>query len=303
MSLRQRSKIPLTAPRSFVTLGEHLPQKRAVYKQIDVEQYRVQGPSPLHSAAELPRVMFELAGLFCSWPLLGAEPRGDGHPVLVMPGFTAGDESTVVLRRFLSRLGYQPIAWGLGRNNGSFELQEQLVRTFYELSSRTERRISLIGQSLGGVFARELARQFPDRVRTAITLGSPFSSDGPESTNGVVARLFQYMSGMTRDEMRDQMLRFPAQPPPVPCTAIYSKSDGVVHWSSCLEYPGAQAENIEVVASHSGMAMNPLIYHVIADRLAQAEGNWRPFERNQGLRAFFYPKPESKTRKVHQCAN
>jgi pimeloyl-ACP methyl ester carboxylesterase len=274
-----------------------------LYKQIDVERYRVAGPSAWHSLAELPRVMFELSTLLYTWPMLGAAPRGDGHPVLVLPGFTAGDESTVMLRRYLARLGYQPLPWNLGRNTGSFQLQERLFGAFRELTRTVPGPLSIIGQSLGGVFARELARQFPEHVRFTITLGSPFSSDAPETANGAVARLFQYMSGMTRDEMRDQMLRYPPEPPPVPCSAIYSKSDGVVHWSSCLEYPGAQAENIEVVASHTGMAMNPIVYHVIADRLAQARDDWKPFERSRGWRTFVYPQPERKHREVAACAN
>lgn len=274
-----------------------------MYKDINVEQYRTEGPSPWHSVAELPRVLFEISSLMYSWPLLGTGPRGDGHPVLVLPGFTAGDESTVMLRRYLSRIGYEPLPWRLGRNTGSFELQERLVRAFYVLSQRLDRKISIVGQSLGGVFARELARQFPDRVRFTITLGSPFSSEGPDAANGVVARLFQYLSGMNREEMRDQMLRFPAQPPPVPSTAIYSKSDGVVHWSSCLEYPGSKAENIEVVASHTGMAMNPVVFHLIADRLSQPEDDWKPFERTRGWRPFVYPRPETKTSQVPECVN
>jgi len=293
----------LTGIPFFVTLLSHQLLPQIVYQPLDVEKYRSEGPSAWHSAAELPRVLMELSSLMYSWPLLGSAPRGDGHPVLVLPGFTAGDESTVMLRRFLTRIGYQALPWRQGRNTGSFDLQEQLVRHFYELGRKTERKISIVGQSLGGVFARELARQFPDQVRCAITLGSPFSSDGPETTNGAVARLFQYMSGMTRDEMRDQMLRFPAEPPPVPTSAIYSKSDGVVHWSACLEFPGAEAENIEVVASHSGMALNPLIYHVIADRLSQPENGWKPFERTRGWRSLVFPKPEQKTRQVPACAN
>jgi pimeloyl-ACP methyl ester carboxylesterase len=274
-----------------------------VYQTLEFEKYRAPSPSTWHSATELPRVLMELYSLFYTWPLLGAAPRGDGHPVLVLPGFAAGDESTAVLRRYLARLGYQPLPWGLGRNTGSFELQEQLVRAFYTLTRAHSRRISIVGQSLGGVFARELARQFPDHVRFTVTLGSPFSSAGPESANGTVARLFQYMSGMTQDEMRDQMLGYPPEPPPVPSTAIYSKSDGVVHWSSCLEYPGTQAENIEVIASHTGMAMNPVVYHVIADRLAQPERDWKPFERTRGWREFVYPQPERKPRQVPVCAN
>ena len=126
-------------------------------------------------------------------------PRGDGHRVLVLPGFTAGDESTVVLRRFLARHGYAALPWGLGQNTGSVDLQERLVDSFIRLTDEHDEKVSIIGQSLGGVYGRELARQFSEHVRQVITLGSPFSSAGPESTYALVGRLFQYISGMSRD--------------------------------------------------------------------------------------------------------
>jgi len=266
-----------------------------VYQELDVEAHRAPGPSTLHSMTELPRVFLEATSLAYLWPLLGTAPRGDGHAVMVLPGFTAGDESTAILRRFLGRLGYRALPWTLGQNTGSFALQERLIERFEALTQRSGERISLIGQSLGGVYARELARQFAPRVRQVITLGSPFASKSPETTNAVVSRLFQYMSGMSRDDMRDYMLSFAAEPPPVPSTAIYSRADGVVHWQSCLEYAGAQAENVEVHGSHSGMAMNAMVFHVLADRLAQADGQWRPFQRQQGCRALVYPKPAPTT--------
>jgi len=271
-----------------------------VYEELDVLQHRQKGPSVWDSATELPRILLELTSLVYSWPLLVNAPRGDGHPVMVLPGFTAGDESTLVLRRYLARLDYEVLPWEQGQNTGSFELQELLVQHFYLLTRKLDRKITLIGQSLGGVFARALARQFPDNVRQVVTLGSPFSSQGPEATNAVVARLFQYMSGMTPEEMRDQMLATLEQPMPVPATAIYSKSDGVVHWSSCLDLEGPQTENVEIIGSHSGMAHNPLVYHVLADRLAQPEGEWRPFERAEGCRALLFPKPQVRR---EQCAN
>jgi len=263
----------------------------AVYQELDVEAHRAPGPSTLHSLTELPRVFFEAASLAYLWPLLGQAPRGDGHAVMVLPGFTAGDESTAVLRRFLGRLGYRALPWELGQNTGSFALQERLVGRFEALTRAGGERISLVGQSLGGVYARELARRFAPRVRQVISLGSPFASRSPETTNSVVSRLFQYMSGMTRDDMHGYMLGFAAEAPPVPSTAIYSRADGVVHWQSCLEYAGPQSENVEVHGSHTGMAMNPLVFHVLADRLAQADGQWRPFQRQDGCRALVYPQP------------
>jgi pimeloyl-ACP methyl ester carboxylesterase len=264
-----------------------------MYEQIDVDTYRSPGPSALHSATELPRVLMEMTSLAYTWPWLGCAPRGDGHPVLVVPGFAADDTSTILLRRFLERLGYLPLEWGLGRNIGTFELQERLFELLQSLTDEYDETISLVGQSLGGVYARELARQFPDRIRQVITLGSPFSATGPDSTHPLVGQLFQRLSGLNEEEMRAMALRFDASPPPVPMTAIYSRTDGIVHWSACLEGEAEQAENIEVIGSHTGMAVNPLVFHVIADRLAQPEGSWQPFEHSRGWRGLMFPRPSA----------
>ncbi len=283
-----------------------------MYQPIDVSKFRSPGPNALHSITEAPRVLAELSSLIYAWPLLGTTlgraRKGDGHPVLVLPGFTAGDESTVLLRRFLSRLGYRALPWELGRNTGAVDLQDRLVQRFERLIREYDVPVSLVGQSLGGVYARELARQFPDRVRLVATLGSPFASTHPDNVSPLVSRLFQYLSGQSQAEMRDQMLQYVAEAPPVPCTAIYSKSDGVVHWTSCLEYRSDQSENIEVPGSHTGMAMNALVFHALADRLAQPPGEWRPFSRDCAWRALLYPEPEptlnpSNAREVPVCAN
>lgn len=261
-----------------------------MYETLEVSAPARGGPSFWDSATELPRVMLEMVSLGYSLPWFSRAPRGDGHSVLVLPGFTAGDQSTLVLRRLLSLLNYNALPWELGQNTGSVEIQQQLRVRFQELIEGTQGAISIVGQSLGGVFARILAHEFPGHVRQVITLGSPFASSGPDNVNSLVSRLFQNLSGMTEDEMRDQMTEFPAAAPPVPSTAIYSRSDGVVHWSSCVEYEGERAESVEVLGSHSGMAFNPMVLNVIADRLSQKEGNWLPFER-RGCRALLYPKP------------
>jgi pimeloyl-ACP methyl ester carboxylesterase len=263
-----------------------------LYEPLEVPERSTSGPSLWDSATELPRVMLEMTSLTYSLPWLATAPRGDGHSVMVLPGFTAGDGSTLVLRRLLKSLNYNPIPWELGQNTGSTELQQRLRDRFQQVADEFAGRISLVGQSLGGVYARILAREWPDRVRQVITLGSPFASGTPDTVNTLVSRLFQTVSGMSREEMRHQMTDFPASAPPVPSTAIYSKSDGVVHWSTCVEYEGDQAENVEVLGSHSGMAFNPLVLHVIADRLAQPANKWRPFAR-RGCRSLVYPKPEN----------
>lgn len=287
------TKFTLTPWKLFVTLKKHLDRRVSVYQQIDVDRYRTPGPSFLNSITELPRVMLELTSLLYSWPWLAAAPRGDGHRVLVLPGFTGGDDSTLLLRRYLNRLGYDALPWELGRNTGSVDLQDRLVRHVRRLTEQCDGRMSIVGQSLGGVFARELSREFAPRIRQVICLGSPFSSTGPENTHSVVGQLFQRMSGMTVADMEAQLRAYASEPPPVPSTAIYSKSDGVVHWSACLEFAGAFSENIEVVGSHTGMSLNPLVFQVLADRLAQPDGAWRPFERRPGMCSLLYPVPEA----------
>ena len=250
------------------------------------------GPPPMiYAATELLRVVGEAASLSLSWmPLLASAPQGDGHPVLVLPGFAAGDGSTLVLRRFLSRLGYRTLPWGLGRNSGAPAQAFSLMRRFHRLAHTFAQPISIVGQSLGGVYAREIARKFPGAVRLVVTLGSPFAASSRQETNPLVRLLFERMSGVSIEQMRSTMVRQdPRVPPPVPVTALYSKTDGVVNWRTCMEVETERTENIEVVGSHSGMTVHPLVLHVIADRLAQGCDDWLKFDRRQGMRALVFP--------------
>lgn len=252
-------------------------------------------PSLWDSATELPRVLLEMTALGYTWPALATAPRGDGHRVMVLPGFMAGDQSTLALRRYLSRQNYRVEGWALGQNNGGLEQQEALLERFEKFLNELPGKVSLVGQSLGGVYSRLLALNWPDRVRQVITLGSPFASPGPDTVNSAVSRLFQYMSGLSVTEMRDQMLAL-ARRLPVPTTAVYSRTDGVVHWTSCVEEAGNWAENVEVIGSHSGMGFNPLVLFVVADRLAQPDGDWRPFDRSGCPRGLVYPTPVNDAR-------
>ena len=236
-------------------------------------------PSPALLALE-GRAWFEFAALLPAMPLLGRAPVGDGHPVLVLPGWLASDRSTQALRWFLRDRGYQVHGWKLGRNYGpSGALRTVLAERFAALRQRHGRSISLIGWSLGGIYARELARRFPRDVRQVITLASPFRD--PSATS--VARLFRSRGDGRQGVPHGQL----ATPLPVPSTSIYSRSDGIVAWRSCVEEGGPLRESVEVRSSHCGMGHHPAVLLVIADRLALPEGAWRPFEaRGLGLRRF-----------------
>ena len=244
-------------------------------------------------ASEFPRVMFEVARLSMLWnTMVRLGDRGDGHPVMVLPGFTAGDESTLILRRFLTRLGYVSLPWLQGQNTGEAALLEGAMRRVYRAHLAYGEKISLVGQSLGGIYAREIVREFPQAVRCVVTLGSPFAAEDAESTNPFVQRLFESMSGQTVDDMRERLHGVdPRAPLAMPATAVYSKSDGVAAWHTCLQRDSEISENVEVVASHSGMAMNPDVLHVIADRLSQDPARWQRFGGHRGCGSWIYPKP------------
>jgi pimeloyl-ACP methyl ester carboxylesterase len=243
-------------------------------------------PSRLLQLLEL-RASWEFAAGLAALPWLHLAPRGDGHPVLVLPGLVASDASTRLLRDFLKSSGYDVHGWGLGRNYGPRPgVEAAMLALIDRLHAQSGRTISLIGQSLGGAYARLLAVQRPDAVRSVITLGSPVAGH-PRSSNAW--RIYEFTSG--KSGVDPKTWQQVTQAPQVPTTSIYSRTDGVVAWQTSIE-PSAQphTENIEVVSSHIGMAVHPLVLFAVADRLAQPEGQWQPFER-RGWRAAAFPKP------------
>jgi pimeloyl-ACP methyl ester carboxylesterase len=231
---------------------------------------------------EWPRAFAEATTLPASWPLLAQAKRGDGHPVLVLPGYWAGDGSTAVLRRYLRALGYHTHRWGLGQNLGLEDgVGGRLLDRLEELHARDGRSVSLVGWSLGGVYAREIAKLAPTLVRQVVTLGSPFGMQRRADGAGWLAGM---VFGSPQGAEREGRI---ANPPPVPVTAIVSRSDAIAGFHVCRETPAAQAENIEVMGSHIGLGLNPLVLFAIADRLAQREGAWKYFDRS-GLRGVLY---------------
>lgn len=245
-------------------------------------------PSKLLLALEL-RTLPELGGFLASLPFLSVAARsGDGHPVLVLPGLVTSDNATIALRRFLKSKGWDAHGWELGRNYGPLPgIERRLVEKVEALSEASRRKVSLVGWSLGGVYARQIAKMMPDKVRSVITLGSPFRGD-PRATNAW--RLYEFTSGHKVDDRERHMGGALGAPPPVPTTAIFSRTDGVCNWRNCIEAEGPLTENIEVEGSHCGLGHHPAAVFAVADRLAQPEGEWKKFDRS-GLRAFAFPDP------------
>ena len=250
-----------------------------------IDSQAVKPPSRLLQLLE-GRALWELGATVSMWPLLSMAPKGDGHPVLVLPGLVASDLSTRVLRRFLRERGYYVHGWKLGRNLGLRDGVEQaLFERLDALHQQHGRKVSVIGWSLGGLYARVLGKHRPDGVRSVITLGSPFAGS-PRSTNAW--RVYEWASGQKSDDPQaHERLRGRLA---MPTTSIYSRTDGIVAWPSSIDVESPTSENIEVHASHLGLGVNPAVLFAVADRLAQPEGAWKPFDRS-GVRAMIYPKP------------
>lgn len=250
------------------------------------EQY-VPPPGLWLAFTEIHRAAAEIVSLGLSRRALQrVAPKGDGHPVMVLPGFFGSDNYNAALRRFLTSLGYGTHGWGLGVNLGPREgVTESLEQRLLDLAERYQEPVSLVGHSLGGIFARELARAYPEHVRQVISLGSPFGEG--RMTASIPSRLFVALNPPEEMAIDEDML---AEPPPVPTTAIYSRGDGIVNWKTTLQAGShSRTQSIRVRGSHCGMTMNPAIWYLLAECLAMPSAEWQPFKR-ESWRALVYPE-------------
>ncbi len=236
-------------------------------------------PSIFKLALEM-RTFFEAGSFAFSFPLLQTTPKGDGHPVLVLPGFLASDFSTKLMRTFLKSRNYHSYGWKLGRNLGKHSdpltgCGPAIIQRLQDIYHKHDEKVTVIGWSLGGIYARELARIHPEMVRQVISMGSPFCNN--QRANHAT-KIFESTSGYKLSDMCPQLLKIMPTPPPVPSTSIYSKSDGITAWQCCIEQESDLTQNIEVVCSHMGYGHHPAVMWALADRLAQGEDDWQPFK-------------------------
>jgi pimeloyl-ACP methyl ester carboxylesterase len=233
-----------------------------------------------------------------SWALFGVEPwraafeyashhissveavpaKGDGHPVIIFPGMGTNGMAVAPLRRFCRSLGYEALDWGRGFNRGpqgdmDAWLAELEVHTT-ELLSGFAQSATFIGWSLGGIYARELSKTMGHRVRQVITIGTPFNANADHTNVGWIFRLLSGSAPQFTEAMSARLRSAPA----VPTTSIYSRSDGVVAWETCLhagESPHVQ--DLEVRGSHVGLGWNRAVLRIVGDRLSQAPDQWLPY--------------------------
>lgn len=208
-------------------------------------------------------------------------PRGNGSAVVVIPGFMMTDLYLAEFRSWLRRIGYQAYSSGIGINAEcpNLLIRRHLIETVEKAYAETGKKVHLIGHSLGGVLARALASQMPDRVASVITLGAPFRG---VSVHPVILRAVELVRGQIHDRnglgvlpscytgactcrfLESLVLRLPRS---VARTAVYTKSDGIVDWHVCMT--GHPANDFEVSGTHIGLVFNPMVYELVAQRLAR----------------------------------
>ncbi len=210
-------------------------------------------------------------------------PQGDGRPVMVFPGFTASDRSTTTLRRLLTSLGYDVYAWEHGTNMGpSAKVISGVQQRLHGITQGTGQSVTLVGWSLGGLYARALAERFPDEIRQCVTMGSPFRvSTGSDTWAGTLFSATAKVRGRQAPSAQEPGIFHPGYrgAPPVPTTNLFSRLDGIVPWEACIDDPTPMVENIEVYCAHLGFGHDPGAISVIADRLALGD-QWQPFKQS-----------------------
>lgn len=252
------------------------------------DENKVNRPSLFWLLTEAGRAITELGVSAPFRKLFYQKNQGDGHPVLVLPGFMSTDISTKPLRKFIDKLGYTAYSWDLGRNTAKVKFLGELLNRLETIYKKEGRKISIVGWSLGGIYARQLAKANPDIVRQVITLGSPFK--GIHQPNNV-AWLHKLISkNKPLKETNPVLFEDIPLPAPVPTTAIFTKEDGIVPWQMCLEEEDDRHQNIQVRGSHFGLGVNLSVMEIIADRLLHTEEDWVYFEPTNVVKSLiFYP--------------
>jgi len=250
---------------------------------------KIKKPSTWMNFSEVFRAMYDFkksSEFVKTYHSIGA---GDGHPVIVIPGFLGSKTTTIRLRKFIDKLGYKSYDWGRGTNLGNLEDINALIDLIEQIAAKHQQKVTLIGWSLGGVYARELSKMKSDLVRQCITLGAPFADiNAPNHASWLI----DWMQGDVRlNPNYTDLLEKLADPAPVPSTAIYSKEDGVVPWEVCREpVEDRFHQNVEVKGSHLGLPINASVWYLISDRLRYKAENWEPFSPKENMPdSVFFP--------------
>ncbi|HHC79011.1 MAG TPA: alpha/beta hydrolase [Flavobacteriia bacterium] len=225
-------------------------------------------PPPLYNVLLEGRSLLEWTSMFCIYPLIPKRNKGHNKPVLLIPPYLGNDISTTFVRKYLKSLGFKTYKWDLGVNMVKSHYIPKLIEKLDAIYEKHQEKVSIVGWSGGGMFAKILANRYPDKVEQIITIGSPVW--GLMELKTPLINVFEFFRGKSVKERNEKFLKELEEIPDVPITCIYTKTDGVVPWKHCMEAHTYRKNinNIEVFGSHSGMGANATVLLSVANSLS-----------------------------------
>ncbi len=257
----------------FVEKGDMHAKKltnEIVYKfryEIDQINQKIPKPNILNMVLE-SRALVEWASIYCIYPFIPKRIKGEGKPVLIIPPYLGDDYSTSFVRRYLSSLGFKTYKWDQGINMIKAHYIPRLEEKLDDIYSAHGEKVSIVGWSGGGMFAKILANHHPKQVAQIVTIGSPVW--GLMDMKSRVDGILQFFRGKSLKEKNKKFLDELEHVPDAPVTCIYTKTDGVLPWKHCMEAESYRSDiqNIEVFGSHSGLGANASVLMATANALS-----------------------------------
>ncbi|MCH3883543.1 MULTISPECIES: alpha/beta fold hydrolase [Tenacibaculum] len=249
----------------------------------------IPAPPPFNMFLET-RSLIEWSTMFGLYYLIPKKKQGKNKPVLLMPPYLGNDTSTKFVRKYLKSVGFKTYKWELGVNMINSKYLPKLVERLDEIYEKHGEKVSLVGWSGGGIFAKIIANRYPDKVEQLVTIGSPVW--GVNNMQTPLVRVLEFLRGKTLRERNDKFLKELEEIPKVPVTCIYTKTDGLVPWKHCLEAETMRKniKNVEVYGSHMGMGANASVLVTVANALIENTQGKKPKGFITKLENMFFPK-------------
>ena len=268
-------------------------------KEISYINKKIPSP-PLFNMVMESRSLLEWSSIYCLYPFIPKRIKGKGKPVLLIPPYLGDDSSTTFVRKYLKSLGFSTYKWELGFNMVKSHYIPRLEEKLADIYQQHQEKVSIVGWSGGGIFAKIMANRHPDQVEQILTIGSPIW--GVMDMKTPVYGLMEFFRGKSLKERNERFLAELEPIPTVPVTCIYTKTDGLIPWKHCMEAETYRKniKNIEVFGSHSGMGANVSVLLVTANMLSANIQGKKIRDVGSNIERFLYPNFWNKARKAFQ---
>lgn len=257
--------------------------------QVDNINTKIDAP-PLFNALLETRSAIEWVTMFGIYPFIPKHKASKNKPVLLMPPYLGNDVSTTFVRNYLRSVGFKTYKWELGVNMINSKYLPKLVEKLDEIFEKHQEKVSLVGWSGGGIFAKIIANRYPDKVEQLVTIGSPVW--GVKNMKTPLVRMLEFLRGKTLRARNDKFIHELEEIPNVPVTCIYTKTDGLLPWKHCMEAETLRKDikNIEVFGSHCGMGANASVLLTVANSLNKNITGKEPKGFLPKVESLFFPK-------------